>query len=236
MDHRGRFLPDRLRPPKLGRRSRRGLVLASAVPLMVLALPLWRVDSVVVEGCSKLPPAAIDGLDALAGQPALGLDVEAIRDAVKAWPGVGEVQVELELPGTLRVRAAEAPTLGSVRVGQGWHGVDAAGRLTGVTPVPVEPILEGFTDDVERARGLAAAQRVAVAATVSVHGVRRVTPHDYELQLVRPDDAAPTVVHVAPEGTVAEQAWTAAFAGGTVIHRWADLRRSDRIVVGSAHE
>jgi hypothetical protein len=40
------------------------------------------------------------------------------------------------------------------------------------------------------------------------------------------------VVHVQPQATDAEIAWCAAVEGGSVAHRWADLRWHDRIVIG----
>ena len=227
-----RFLPDRLRPPALGRRSRRGLVVASVVPIMLLSLPLWRVGEVRVDGCSKLPPAAVASLHELVGQPALGLDLEAIRDSVKVWPGIGEVQVELELPGTLRVSAEEESASGSVRIGHGWHGVGADGRLTGVVELPLEPVLIGFPSDGDRSRGLAAARRLERATAARVREIRRITPSDYEARLAPVGDRGPVVVHVRPQGSMAEVAWCVAFAGGNVEQSWADLRWSDRMVIG----
>ena len=31
------------------------------------------------------------------GQPAVGLDLQSVRDRIEAWPGIGEVEVELEV-------------------------------------------------------------------------------------------------------------------------------------------
>lgn len=227
-----RFLPERLRPPALGRRSRRGLVLASVVPMMLFALPLWRVGEVRVDGCSKLPAAAVDSLYSMVGQPALGLDLEKIRDSVKVWPGIGEVRVELELPGTVSVRAEEELVLGSVRVGRGWHGVGADGSLTGALELPLGPVLEGFLGAGDRCSGLAAARRLERSTGARVVEVRRIMPTDYRVSLVPAGEQDRTVVHVRPQGSMAEAAWCMAFAGGAVEHRWADLRWSDRMVIG----
>jgi hypothetical protein len=227
-----RFLPDRLRPPVRGRRSRRGLVVASVVPILLFALPLWRVGEVRVEGCSKLPSSAVESLHELVGQPALGLDLESIRDGVKAWPGIGAVQVELELPGTVWVRAEEEPALGSVRVGRGWHGVGADGRLTGAAARALEPVLAGFSGSGDRAAGIAAAERLQRATGARVLELRRITPSDFRALLAPSGDRPPAVVHVRPRGSVAEAAWCAAFAEGGVAQSWADLRWSDRMVVG----
>ena len=54
-----RFLPERLRPPKTGRKRRKGYALLTFVPLILLALPQWQVGEVLVEGCPKLPAAAV---------------------------------------------------------------------------------------------------------------------------------------------------------------------------------
>ena len=117
-----RFLPDRLRPQRPGRRSRRGLVLLSVVPFMLLAFPFWKIAEVRVDGCPRLPRPAVESLEALVGQPALGLDVAGVKERVEIWPGVGEVQVDFLLPGTVIVRAKDAEAQGSVRVGRSWHG------------------------------------------------------------------------------------------------------------------
>lgn len=227
-----RFLPDRLRPKTPGRRSRRGLVLLSVVPFMLLAVPLWRVEHVRVDGCPKLPPSEVASLQELVGQPALGLDVAAIKERVQMWPGVGEVRVDFVLPGTLMVRAETAPTLGSVRVGRSWHGVGADGGLTGRLQFPVEPVLDGFAAEGDRQRGLDAARRIREAAGVPVAKVQRITPSDYLVELTAAEGETAVVVHVCPQGSAAEQSWCAAFAQGTVVQPWADLRWADRIVIG----
>ena len=226
------FLPDRLRPKTPGRRSHRGLVLLSVVPFMLIAVPLWRVEQVRVDGCPKLPPSAVASLQELVGQPAIGLDVGAIKERVQMWPGVGEVRVDFVLPGTLLVRAETAPTLGSVRVGRSWHGVGADGGLTGRLQILVEPVLEGFAAEGDRQRGLDAARRIHDAAGVPVAKVQRITPSDYLVEFIAAEGEAAVVVHVCPQGSAAERSWCAAFARGTIAQPWADLRWTDRIVIG----
>ena len=226
------FLPDRLRPKTPGRRSHRGLVLLSVVPFMLIAVPLWRVEHVRVDGCPKLPSSAVASLQELVGQPAIGLDVGAIKERVQMWPGVGEVRVDFVLPGTLLVRAETAPTLGSVRVGRSWHGVGADGGLTGRLQILVEPVLEGFAAEGDRQRGLEAARRIHDAAGVPVAKVQRITPSDYLVEFIAAEGEAAVVVHVCPQGSAAERSWCAAFARGTIAQPWADLRWTDRIVIG----
>jgi hypothetical protein len=231
-----RFLPDRLRPQTPGRRSRRGLVVLSVVPFMLLAVPMWRVEHVRVDGCPRLPQAAVASLQELVGQPAIGLDVSAIKERIEVWPGVGEVRVDFLLPGTVSVSAATAPTLGSVRVGRNWHGVGTDGGFTGRLQAPVEPVLEGFAAAVDRRRGLEAAHRVADATGATVTTVQRITPGDYRVELVATDGSTATVIHVSSAGTAAETSWCTGFADGTITRPWADLRWADRIVVGGGSE
>lgn len=227
-----RFLPERLRPPVTGRKRRRGFALLTVVPVMLLALPRWQVTEVRVEGCPKLPAASVNSLYELVGQPALGLDLEAVRDRVEIWPGVGEVEVELELPGTVHVRAAASVSRGSLRVGRSWHGVAADGSFTGPVDFALPPVLTGFTGEDERSRGLAVARRLEEATGAQVNGVHRVTPSDFRLQLEQSGGGPEIVIHVLPQGTDAEKAWCAAVADGSQSRTWADLRWTDRIVFG----
>jgi hypothetical protein len=227
-----RFLPERLRPPTNGRKRRRGYALLTVVPVMLLALPRWQVTEVLIEGCPKVPAASIHSLHELVGQPAMGLDLGAIRDRVEIWPGVGEVEVELELPGTVHVRAAAAVSRGSVRVGRSWHGVAADGSLTGRVDIALPPVLAGFTGDLGRSKGLAVASRLEEATGGQVREIRRVTPSDYRLQ-VQPADGGPEItIHVLPQVTDAERAFCAAVTAGSLTQTWADLRWTDRIVLG----
>jgi hypothetical protein len=62
--------------------------------------------------------------------------------------------------------------------------------------------------------------------------VRRITPSDYRVHLSVSEARVAFVLHIRPQGSAAEQAWCAAFASGAVAQPWADLRWSDRIVVG----
>jgi cell division septal protein FtsQ len=227
-----RFLPERLRPPTTGRKRRKGYVLLTFVPVLLMALPQWQVAEVRVEGCPKLPATAVRSLHELVGQPALGLDLAAVRDRVEIWPGVGTVEVELELPGIVHVRAVGAESHGSLRVGNSWHGVAADGSLAGALDIALPPVLQSFTGAAERSRGLTVAERLKAATGFQVQEIRRITPSDYRLRL-QPVDGSEIVVHVAPQETAAESAWCAAIAGGSVDQRWADLRWTDRIVVGS---
>ena len=227
-----RFLPERLRPPTTGRKRRRGFALLSVVPVMLLALPRWQVSEVRIEACPKLPAASVSSLYELVGQPALGLDLEAVRDRVEVWPGVGEVEVELELPSTVHIRAAATVSRGSLRVGRSWHGVAADGSSTGISDFALPPVLAGFTSDLERSKGLAVASRLEETIGCQVNEIRRVTPSDYRLELQPSGGGPEVVIHVLPQGTNAEKTWCAAVMDGSLTQTWADLRWTDRIVIG----
>ncbi len=226
------FLPERLRPPVAGRRSRRGFVLLTMVPVMLLVLPRWRIEEVRMDDLPRLPAVTVDYLRELVGQPAFGLDLEAIRDRIDVWPGVGEVQVELELPATIVVRASDVQPRGCVWIGCNWHGIDGDGRFVGVVEAPVSPVLEDFVGEKDRGRGLTSARRIENATGGRVTGIRRITPADYRLLLVPANGHEDIVVHVRPQGTASEAAWCAALAAGSVSQTWADVRRPDRMVVG----
>jgi hypothetical protein len=227
-----RFLPERLRPPTTARRRRRGFALLTVVPVMLLALPRWQIGHVLVEGCPQLPAAAMHSLHDLVGQPALGLDLGAVRDRVEIWPGVGQVEVELELPGTVRISAAAAVTRGSLRIGHSWHGVAEDGSLTGTIDLSLPPVLTGFKTEFERSEGIEVAIRIEEATGGQVQEVRRITPGDYRLRLQPSGDGSERVIHVTPRGSAAETAWCTALANGSLDQTWADLRWADRIVIG----
>ncbi|MEJ2188033.1 MAG: FtsQ-type POTRA domain-containing protein [Acidobacteriota bacterium] len=227
------FLPDRLRPRGPRKRPGRRLALLGVVPVMLLALPQLRVKEVRVTACPQLPAAAVRSLQEIEGRPALGIDLEAIRDEVEVWPGVGEVSVELQLPGTISVNAAASTICGSVRVGRSWHGVDSQGSLAGVIETPVPPVLRGFNDGAaERLRALGTARRLEDASRGRVREIQWVTPLDFRVVMTAGDNGEQKVVHVSPEGTPAEISWCAAVASGSMAAAWADLRCPDRMVIG----
>jgi hypothetical protein len=209
------------------------LVLLTVIPVLVLVLPMWRVSKVEVEGECGLPPAAVHSLNQLVGRSTLGIDVDEIRDEVRVWPVVGEVEVELLLPGTIRVRVTGAEVFGSVQVGRGWHGVCGDGRLAGVLGEPIDPVLIGFgAGHVDRKRGLEVAGRLAAITDDRVVEVRRVTPVDFQVRIEPVDGGRTLTVHVRPEGSGAEGSWFAARAEGKIFGVWADLRWGDRMVLG----
>jgi hypothetical protein len=121
---------------------------------------------------------------------------------------------------------------GSLRVGHSWHGVAADGSLTGIVEIALPPVLAGFTSDIERSKGLAVASRLEAATGGQVMEIRRITPSDYRLRLQPSGGGPERVVHVVPQGSDAEKAWCAAVADGSLKQTGADLRSTDRIVIG----
>jgi hypothetical protein len=130
------------------------------------------------------------------------------------------------------VRAEAARAVGSVKVGQSWHGIGTDGSLIGLIDEPVRPVLEGFSAPSDRRLGLAASVRVREATGARVVETRRITPRDFRMELENPDHGSVVVIHVRPEATPAEQGWCTAFAGGAIAQTWADLRWTDRMVIG----
>jgi hypothetical protein len=105
--------------------------------------------------------------------------------------------------------------------------------LAGVIEVPVPPVLRGFNDGpTEKLRALGAARRLEDASRGQVLEIQWVTPTDFRVVMTAGDNGDQKVVHVRPEGTPAEASWCAAVAGGSIAAAWADLRWTDRMVIG----
>jgi len=221
--------PERLRRRASHRRIPRWPVALAAVLLTAAAMPLWRVGAVVVEPCDALPRAVRESLAAVTGSSQLLLDLDWVRGVVEAWPGVAGVDVQLELPGTLRVTARSAEVSGSYRVGRGWHGVTRDGSPGGPLPSPIEPRLSGFAGS-EMARALAVTRRLEQATGATVIEIRHVLPDDLEATLRLAVGAPEVRVHVRPEPTPAERYWCSEVAAGRA-PAWADARGTLRLVV-----
>jgi hypothetical protein len=172
-------------------------------------------------------------MEALVGRSALEVNPRWVRRQLEVWPAVAAVEVQLDLPGTLRVSATPAMAQGSLAIGRGWHAVTGEGVVGGSLQRPVEPVLFGFPRrPIEFRRGLGIAARIAEASGMRVEAVRFVTPADYEVQLRSRNIDRPVVVHVTPQATVGEKYWCERVSGGELPPPWADLRWDDRVVVG----
>jgi hypothetical protein len=227
------FLPDRLRPRAVRRSSRRRYLVLAILPVAVAVLPWWRVRAVELNSCAGLPDSIARSMEALVGRSALAVSPQWVRHQLEVWPAVASVEVQLDLPGTLRVSATPATARGSLAVGRGWHAVTADGAVGGSVETPVEPVLEGFACRAdELRRGLEVARRLAEASGGSVEAVRSITPADFQLRLRVPSGGGPVLVHVAPGATVGERYWCERVKRGERPAPWSDLRWDDRVVVG----
>jgi hypothetical protein len=228
-----RFLPDRLRPRAQRQRSRHRLLLAMAVAvaLMLLLASGWEIQTVEVIGADVVPASVLDSFHGLVGHAVPFLDLEWARRLAATWPAAGEIQLRLELPGTLIVEIFPEAVRGSVAMGRGWHAVAADGRLAGHLDGPVSPRLVDFRRPTDRRLAFAVACRVAGESGGQVVEVRQVTPDDYRVELQLGDDRRVVVAHVDPQGTDAERAWCQLVATDGAVIEWADLRWPHRLVL-----
>ena len=227
------FLPERLRPRTPRRRTRRSALLFALLPATLALTPWWRVQAVDLSGCRGLPSEVTRQLQALVGRPALTVSPQWVRAQLEVWPEVSEVEVRLELPGTLRVTARPTDAAGSVPVGHRWHAVTGSGELAGAVDRPIEPVLEGVRRRSNELRvALAVAGRIAVSTGARVETVREITPSDFEIRLWPDGHDRPLVLHVGPEASAGERYWCTRIAHGDVSSPWADLRWDDRVVLG----
>lgn len=229
------FLPERLRPRAPRRRSRRSFLLVGLLPATLALTPLWRVQAVDLSGSGELPVEVTAQLEGLVGRPTLAVSPAWVRRQLEVWPEVSAVEVQLELPGTLRITARPAEPAGSVPVGSRWHAVTRTGELSGAVDRPVEPVLEGVRGGAADLRhALAVAERIRRSTGASVQTVRQITPSDFEVHVRADEVEQPLVLHVRPEATGGERYWCERIARGEATVPWADLRWDDRIVLGGA--
>lgn len=228
-----RFLPDRFRPRSPRRRAtRRGLLLpVVAVTVLLLALPVWTVGTVEIRGAEVVPPSVTASLEGVAGHLVPLLDLAWLHEVAATWPAANEVQVQLELPGTVVIEIYPESARGSVAVGSGWHAVAADGRLAGVVDGPVAPELRGLRRPTDRRTAFSVARRLAEGCGGEVVAVEMVTPDDYRVELRFGNTDRVATVHVTPGGTAAENAWCELVSRDVSAAGWADLRWAHRMVI-----
>jgi hypothetical protein len=175
----------------------------------------------------------IDTLQELVGGFPLAVDPQWVRGQVEVWPGVGSVDVRLEMPGTVHVTATAVSPQASVPRGVRWQAVAQDGSLAGPLDQPKRPVLEQFPiDPVELRRGLEVARRLERATGRQIDAVRLVTPADYEVRLRLAGGEQETVVLILSDETDGERYWCERAARGEPLPEWADLRWHDRVVTG----
>ncbi|SEQ52554.1 cell division protein FtsQ [Lentzea xinjiangensis] len=122
------------------------LTLLSVVGLTycVYFTPLVGVRRIDVRGSVALTEDEVRSTAAIApGSPLVRLDLRGVHDRVAALPRVAAVEVERQLPGTVRLLITERVPVGSVKLPDGFHLVDATGKDYAVlaTPAPGVPEL-----------------------------------------------------------------------------------------------
>jgi hypothetical protein len=189
---------------------------------------------VTVVACPGVPAEVVASLEALVGRPTVTVRLSEIRERLALWPGVASVDVSLELPGSLMVTARPCEVRGSIAGGDGWRAVHADGSLGAAITAPARPVLEGFVGDKDRRQAVEVTARVEGDCGLEVLAASWVTPDDLRLELADVTGGAVAVVHVRPEGSVAESWWCERAARGELPGRWSDLRSSSRVVIGGA--
>lgn len=121
------------------------LTLLSVVALVycVFFTPLLGVRQVDVRGNAVLTEDEVRNVAAIAsGSPLARLDLEGIHDRVAGIPRVAAVEVERQLPGTVRLLVTERVPVGSVKLPDGFHLVDSTGKDYAVLPAPAPGVPE----------------------------------------------------------------------------------------------
>lgn len=121
------------------------LTLLTVVGLIycVLFTPLLGVHRVDVRGSVVLTEDEVRATAAIEpGSPLVRLDLRGIHDRVAAMPRVAAVEVERQLPGTVRLLISERVPVGSVKLPDGFHLVDATGKDYAVLPTAAPGVPE----------------------------------------------------------------------------------------------
>lgn len=121
------------------------LTLLSIVGLSycVFFTPLLGVRDVPVHGAVVLTEDEVRNAAAIEpGSPLVRLDLRGIRERVAAIPRVASVEVERELPGTVRLLITERVPIGSVKLPDGFHLVDATGKDYATLPTAAPGVPE----------------------------------------------------------------------------------------------
>ncbi|MFC3893379.1 cell division protein FtsQ/DivIB [Lentzea rhizosphaerae] len=121
------------------------LTLLSVVGLTycVFFTPLLGVHQVDVRGSVVLTDDEVRDAAAIEpGSPLVRLDLIGIHDRVAALPRVAAVEVERQLPGTVRLLITERVPVGSVKLPDGFHLVDSTGKDYAVLPTAAPGVPE----------------------------------------------------------------------------------------------
>ncbi|NKE58570.1 FtsQ-type POTRA domain-containing protein [Lentzea sp. PSKA42] len=150
-----RVRPANRRPKSAEYRARRRVILRRRLVALLALLsvvgltysvfftPLLGVRRVDVRGSVVLTEDEIRSTAAIEpGSPLVRLDLKGIHDRVAALPRVAAVEVERQLPGTVRLLITERVPVGSVKLPDGFHLVDATGKDYAVLPTAAPGVPE----------------------------------------------------------------------------------------------
>ncbi|WP_394616385.1 cell division protein FtsQ/DivIB [Lentzea sp. JNUCC 0626] len=121
------------------------LTVLSVVALVycVLFTPLLGVSQVDVRGNAALTEDEVRAVaDIEPGSPLARLDLQEIHDRVAGIPRVAAVEVERQLPGTVRLLITERTPIGSVKLPDGFHLIDSTGKDYAVLPAAAPGVPE----------------------------------------------------------------------------------------------
>ncbi|MFS8103019.1 FtsQ-type POTRA domain-containing protein [Lentzea alba] len=121
------------------------LTLLSVVGLTysVFFTPLLGVRNVDVHGAVVLTDDEVRTAAAIApGSPLVRLDLRGIRERVAAVPRVATIEVERQLPGTVRLLITERVPVGSVKLPDGYHLIDSTGKDYATLPTAAPGVPE----------------------------------------------------------------------------------------------
>lgn len=105
--------------------------------------PLLGVRAVDVHGAVVLTDDDVRAAAAIEpGSPLVRLDLKGIRERVAEIPRIATVEVERQLPGTVRLLIAERVPVGSVKLDNAFHLIDATGKDYATLPTAAPGVPE----------------------------------------------------------------------------------------------
>ncbi|PWK88922.1 cell division protein FtsQ [Lentzea atacamensis] len=150
-----RVRPANRRPKSAEYRARRRVILRRRLVALLTLLsivgltygvfftPLLGVRNVDVHGAVVLTDDEVRRAAAIEpGSPLVRLDLRGIRERVAAVPRIATIEVERQLPGTVRLLITERVPVGSVKLPDGFHLVDSTGMDYAVLPTAAPGVPE----------------------------------------------------------------------------------------------
>ncbi|KOV85888.1 cell division protein FtsQ/DivIB [Nocardia sp. NRRL S-836] len=105
--------------------------------------PLLGVRNVDVHGAMVLTDDQVRAAAAIeSGTPLVRLDLQGIRERVAAVPRIAAIEVERQLPGTVRLLISERVPVGFVKLPDGYHLIDSTGKDYASLPTPAPGVPE----------------------------------------------------------------------------------------------